>query len=247
MAIIKKQIDNKAQCETCLQLEHPGYGCKRHFLCACDAKDYHHPTVMCPKSIKISNDTNHPVYNTHLTIFDPATPDHDTGIYNTLAKTQRAVGLQTAVFAAVNKEAADIPLHCQNIAILADTAAQRSLITKEAADRLKLPIISEERASILGYGQVKATNQVYKVVEITLGPPKGSDNKKPVIINALVVGGMNPIFMTGISKFALKLKSKGLDMADSRLVNSKSDTVNTDLLIGTDYYDEIVSPRHMSK
>ena len=69
-------------------------------------------------------------------------------------------------------------MHCQNIAILADTAAQRSLITKEAADRLKLPIISEERASILGYGQVKATNQVYKVVEITLGPPKGSDNKK---------------------------------------------------------------------
>ena len=51
--------------------------------------------------------------------------------------------------------------------------------------------------------------------------------------------------MTGISKFALKLKSKGLDMADSRLVNSKSDTVNTDLLVGTDYYDEMVSPRHM--
>ena len=53
--------------------------------------------------------------------------------------------------------------------------------------------------------------------------------------------------MPGISKFALKLKSKGLDMADSRLVNSKSDTVNTDLLVGADYYDEIVSPRHMSK
>ena len=78
---------------------------------------------MCPKSIKISNDANHAIYNTNLTIFDPATPDHDTGIYSTLSKTQRAVALQTAVFAAVNKEAADIPLHCQNIAILADTAA----------------------------------------------------------------------------------------------------------------------------
>merc|ERR1711874_6630 len=42
-------------------------------------------------------------------------------------------------------------------------------------------------------------------------------------------------------------QNKGLDMADHRLVNSKDDTVQTDLLIGADYYDDIVSPHHMPK
>ena len=66
--------------------------------------------------------------------------------------------------------------------------------------------------------------------------------KKTIKLNALVVNGMNPIYMTGASKFALKLQNKGLDLADCRLVNSKTDMVNTDLLVGTDYYDEIVPP-----
>ena len=151
--------------------------------------------------------------------------EEDTGIYSTLSRTQRAVALQTAVFASVNKEAVDVPLHNRNIAILADTAAQRSLVTKDAVNRLKLPIISEERASILGYGQSSATNKLYKVTEITLGSPDGCENKKPVTLNALVVAAMNPIYMTGASKFALRLQNKGLDMADRRLVNSKDDTV----------------------
>ena len=63
----------------------------------------------------------------------------------------------------------------------------------------------------------------------------------------LAVSGMNQIYMTGASKFALKLQNKGLEMADCRLVNSKSDIVSTDLLIGADYYNEIVSPYHMPK
>ena len=89
-------------------------------------------------------------------IFVPATPDHDIGIYSATSKLQRAVALQTAVFAAVNPEASEVPIYERNIAILADTAAQRSLVTKELASKLKLPIIAHERASIQGYGQVKA-------------------------------------------------------------------------------------------
>ena len=132
------------------------------------------------------------------------------------------------MFAAVNLEAMEIPIHERNIAILADMVAQRSLVTKELADRLKLPIIAQERASILGYGQIKAENRLFKVTEITLGSPDGRTDKKPIKISALVVGGLNPIYMTGICKFATKLQTKGLDLADRRLVNSKRDVVETD-------------------
>ena len=41
-----------------------------------------------------------------------------------------------------------------------------------------------------------------------------------------MVSGINQIYMTGARKFALKVQSKDLDMADCRLVNSKSDIVN---------------------
>ena len=135
MEIIIKQLGPKKQCKTCLQADHPGYVRFEYHLCRCSEKNGTiHTKVMCPKRLKTSNDANHPIYNTSLTIFDPAIPDHDTGIYSTLSKSQRAVALQTAVFAAVNKEAAEVPLHSRNIAILADTAAQRSLVTKDAVN-----------------------------------------------------------------------------------------------------------------
>lgn len=53
--------------------------------------------------------------------------------------------------------------------------------------------------------------------------------------------------MTGACKFATRLQSKGLDLADRRLVNSKKDVVQTDLLIGADFYDHLISTYHMPK
>ena len=185
--------------------------------------------------------------NCNFTQFEPAIPDHDTGIYSITANAQRAVALQTVVLSAENVESSELPLHDKNVAILADTAAQKSLVSKELADRLKLPIIREERASILGFGQNKADNKNYKVVELTLGSPEGRANQKPIKINALVVNNLNPIKMTGVCKFASRLQSKGINLADSRLVNYKKDTVNIDLLLGADYYDLIVSPFHRPK
>ena len=60
------------------------------------------------------------------------------------ANVQRAVALQTAVLSAETVEASEVPLHDKNVAIHADTAAQKSLVTKELADRLKLPIINRK-------------------------------------------------------------------------------------------------------
>ena len=182
-----------------------------------------------------------------FTAFEPAIPDHDTGVYSMTANAQRAVALQTAVLSAENVEASEVPLYDKNVAILADTAAQKSLVTKELVDRLKLPIIKQERASILGFGQNKADSKIYKVVELTLGSPEGRANQKPLKINAYVVNNLNPVHMTGICKFASRLQSKGINLADRRLVNSKKDTVNIDLLLGADYYDLMVSPFHRPK
>ena len=248
--IIKDLAKNKKLCETCTLWLHPNWRCRYYLLCKC-GNGKAHATVMCKDALaKSAQDakTNTAINTAKVeTIFEPATPDHDTGVYSATSKFQHAVALQTAVFAAVNPEASEIPIHERNIAILADTAAQGFLVTKELEDRLKLPIIAQERASILGYGQIKAENRLFKVTEITLGSPDGRTDKKPIKLSALVVGGLNPIYMTGICKFATRLQTKGLDLADRRLVTSKKDVVNTDLLVGADFYDDIVSPYHMPR
>ena len=38
-----------------------------------------------------------------------------------------------------------------------------------------------------------------------------------------------------------------MKLADRRLVNSKKDVVQTDLLVGADFYDHIISPNYMPK
>ena len=248
--VIKEQAKDKNLCETCTLWVHPNKDCVQYILCKC-GKGKSHATVMCQDVIAKSDVGAQAITSmnqiTIETIFSPATVDHDTGVYSTTSKIQRAVALQTAVFAAINSEAIEVPMHERNIAVLADTAAQRSLVTKELANKLKLPIIAQERASIIGYGQVKAESRLYKVTEITLGSPDGNIDKKPVKMNALVVNGLNPVYMTGACKFATRLQSKGLKLADRRLVNSKKDVVQTDLLVGADFYDHIISPNYMPK
>ena len=48
--------------------------------------------------------------------------------------------------------------------------------------------------------------------------------------------------MAGASKIAKRLQSKGICLADWRLVNNKSDIVDFELLVGADYFYEVVNP-----
>ena len=60
-------------------------------------------------------------------------------------------------------------------------------------------------------------------------------------MNALVVENLNPINMTGISSCAKKIHAKGIKLADARITNSKSDTLNIDMIIGNDYYYKLIN------
>ena len=48
--------------------------------------------------------------------------------------------------------------------------------------------------------------------------------------------------MAGVSKFAKKLQSKGINLADWRLVNTKSDIIDFEVLVDADHYNKIVNP-----
>ena len=62
------------------------------------------------------------------------------------------------------------------------------------------------------------------------------------MIDAYVVDKLNPVHMAGVSKIAKRLQKKGINLADFRLVNNKTDIIDFELLVGADYYYEIVNP-----
>ena len=92
--------------------------------------------------------------------------------------------MPSAIFTATNANALKLPLNQRNIAVLADTAAQRSLVTKDAVARLGLESIGSERACLVGYGNKKPQNSAFNVVTISLSLPNCKTN---AIIDAYVV------------------------------------------------------------
>ena len=105
-------------------------------------------------------------------------------VFSVSSKLQRSVALETAVFTALNRNAALVPSEKRNVSVLCDTGAQRSLVTRECADRLSLKLLRVERASLLGYGQKASSNAAYDIVEMILGGPSGESQ---VVFEAMVV------------------------------------------------------------
>ena len=78
-------------CNTCTRWEHIGDPCNQKYLCKCGVGNKHH-TILCPDALSKSSksnqnstinqiNTNEPETITcKFTAFEPATPDHDTGI-----------------------------------------------------------------------------------------------------------------------------------------------------------------------
>ena len=216
-------------CEVCFSAIHKG-DCYKNGICSlrfCD-KSQPHAIVICPYNIE----------QTKRLAVKVGT------VFSITSKIQRSVALETAVFTAHNRHSISVPSEQRNVSVLCDTGAQKSLVTKECADRLKLKVLREERASLLGYGQKSSSNSLYEIVEVILGRPCGRDK---IVFEAMVVKSLNDIYMAGASLFAKRLHKKGIDMADWRFLVAKSDLVTTDCLIGSDFYYSVVDPHTLPK
>ena len=116
---------------------------------------------------------------------------------------------------------------------LVDQCAQRTLVTKSLADRLGLQVKSTEKACLLGFGARRPVNTIFEIVKVSLGVPFSN---KEIQVDAYVVDKLNPVHMLGIAKLAKKIQGKGIQLADWRLTNSKSDITELDLLIDSDFF-----------
>ena len=68
-------------CNTCTRWEHIGDPCIQKYLCKCGVGNQHH-TTLCPEALakSLKSSLNSDPITCQFTAFEPATPDHDTGI-----------------------------------------------------------------------------------------------------------------------------------------------------------------------
>ena len=230
----RKNILKKKQpkvCTNCGCKEHPKYpDC--YFTAYCSIQEcsnrQRHTKLYCPKFCKSAKSPQ----QIHQVTTAPNS-------VHSINQESKSVALPTDIFSAKNNEALKMPLVQRNIRTLLDSAAQKTLISKTAAERLNLKVIRSEKACLQGYGNKRPSNNVFNIVRVQLGSPY-SDRK--VCCEAYVVESLNSVHMLGVAKLAKRLESKGVLLGDWLLINSKSDIIELDLLIGADHYWKVLNP-----
>jgi len=140
---------------------------------------------------------------------------------------KRVVLLQTAHVEATG-DRATIPVR-----VLLDNGSQLSYITTSVKTRLKLKPIQQERLSLNTFGSNSFTTRGYDVVRLTLQKP-GHSERLEITARTLPVICSNLPALVEPSKYA---HLQTLDLAD----NSANHQGGIDVLVGSDYYWQIVT------
>ena len=144
----------------------------------------------------------------------------------------RAILLQTALTEVSNPHDPSLTLRLR---IVMDSGSQRSYLTQRVRDTLALPASGKQRLSIASFGSKQGEAKQCEVVRIAVRTKSG-DNQEvdlfviPHICDPLTAQpvGVCPKMYSYISQ---------LDLADT----SQYETVEVDMLIGSDYYWEFMT------
>ena len=243
--------DKSTRCKTCVYIHDPNTIHNRWGLCArpqCASKAPH-AFLLCEDAIKANSGRlamnqigiGFSQISNIGSSYEPADVDSLNLTLHINARKSRTTALETAVLTAMNEESSDLPLHMWQVALMMDSGAQRSVITKQAVQSMKFPIVGTEKVALQGFNERSPHSLTYNVAQIQLGKPfPGSKN---ITIDALVVGDINRVMMVGAAAFAKKLSKKNYSLADYRFLTSKSDEVKIDMLVGNEHRYRIISPR----
>ena len=174
-------------------------------------------------------------------LYEPADVQSSSTAYNANIRKSRTTALETVVLTALNKESSHLPIHLRQVACMLDTGAQRSVITKKCVLSMNFPIVGKERVALQGFNERSPRNLTYNVAQVQLG--KTYNGAKPITIDALVVNDINKLQMVGAAAFAKKLAKKNYTLADHRFLNTKSDEISLDMLVGNEHRQKIISPK----
>lgn len=201
-------------CVNCLQNGHRLDACTNPFRClACKGK--HHTTLCGAKFPWDNNQDGDQRRGTHVTL-TPTTTDKGP----VLLKTARAkvISKDSGRRVAVN--------------ILFDEGSQRTFVTRKVAEQLETPYSRQERVHISTFGATQPRSEEVDVVDLTLQTRSSNVHLSALVVSKIATPVPNHISQAVTAHSYLQ----GLELAD----HVASETFEINLLIGADYYWEIV-------
>ena len=128
----------------------------------------------------------------------------------------------------------------QIVRVFLDSGSQRTYISKDITDKLKVTPIDKNLLTIYTFGTTKPKCIETPVVEVTMILKSGFTMK----IKANVVPNITgTIERTPFRSETIKQTLKQYELADT--IPVKKESCNIDLLIGNDYYADIVSTKRI--
>ena len=221
----KQQL--KDSCYKCLRIGHLAKECKRSKVCVhCGEANSHHRSL-CPKKFKQSNGVRAPQEVNVLT--------EQSGVLgeNVLISSGEFVLMQTAKTDVKHPDTTE----SQNIRLLFDSGSQRTYITEHLAEQLKLKRDGHEQIKLATFGTNTPKTIKTTSTEISLKLNNGDylnirANIVPTISGNIQRNSVN------LASDQIKHLVKSVELADS--IPSESETSTIELLIGNDYYLDLI-------
>ena len=213
----KKILRQKGLCFICFSKEHLASSCKLHYICRkCNGK--HHISI-CAFEPSKSNVIN-----------PPSQEDSVEATATNFSSNKNTVLLQTALATTTNIFG---KLHSETL-VLFDSRSQRTYISTELREKLKLLAVTQERILIKTFGKLDFSAQAVDIVVIKI--KKGNTER---FVEAICMSVICSELLKQNIPFASQNYAhlNGLELADC----SKNSVKKVDMLVGLDYYYKFIA------
>ncbi len=211
-------VKRDSLCFNCLSPDHRAAACTvKHRCHTCNRR---HHSSLCDQEKSDSERTTEKAETVHAKL---------NNAYEEKTLQQGHVLLKTAVTKAVNNS------RRISVNVLLDEGSQRSFISQDCADKLKLKPEATEAIKLAPFGSTGDGVRAIKSTSVTLESTEG-----PITLNVLMVPRISSPLRTHVTRRVRDLPYlQGLKLAQT----SDSEIVEIDLLIGADYYWTIVGDK----
>ena len=212
----KQTLRKKGLCFICFSSEHLANSCKSSYKCHKCNQGRHHISICTFEKKDDSTD---------------GTEQNDGVTATNISTNKNNILLQTATVVVSNLNNSEK----KTVNLLFDNGSQRTYITSELRNRLKLPKIRTERLFVKVFGNKNFKCQNFDIVPLNIF----TSSNEIITIEAICT----PVICEAITNQNVKTVSrnynhlKNLKLADS----SEKENKNIDILIGLDYYYQLVT------
>ena len=222
----------KGCCFICLRKGHVSKNCDRERACAHCGRKKHHHRSLCPKLFANNNDESKS--ETELSSIEQTNDGPKSNVANVL--------MQTASAVVRNGEKGS----SSTIRLILDSGSQRTYITKELTKELKLKLSEPKELSVVTFGVSQPKNIQCHSSQLQLV----MKDENTLTLNVNVV----PSITGKITRFPLNpddvefLKREGWEKNLADTLPTSTELSPVEMLIGNDYYFELLKPRkiHLS-